>query len=138
MAQPGQKPLNFIRSIPANGATNVSRSLKTITLVFDKNVVNDSVWANNQRQVQLYLGIDRLQKGIDYRVTRVKDTVDPSQRRNIYVKLLHRLLPNTTYKVVVFPNLTSKAGEKLGSTVIITFTTGTSVSGSTSTVFIQE
>jgi len=136
MPEPGQKPLNFIRSVPTNGATNVSRSLKTITLVFDKNVVNDSVWANNQRQVQLFLGVNRLQKGVDYRVTRVKDTVDPNKRRNIYVKLLHRLLPNTTYKVVVFPDLTSKAGEKLGSTVIITFTTGSN--GSVSGGFIQE
>jgi len=133
MAQPGEKPLNFIRSIPANGAKNVSRLLKTITLVFDKNVVDNSVWANNQNQVQLYLGVDRLQKGVDYRVTR--STVF-SQRRNIYVKLLHRLLPNTTYKVVVYPNLSSKAGETLGSTVIITFTTGNS--GSVSGGIIQE
>lgn len=135
MPEPGQKPLNFIRSVPANGATNVSRSLKTITLVFDKNVVDDSVWTNNQRQVQLYLGADRLQKGVDYRVTR---STALSQRRNIYVKLLHRLLPNTTYKVVIFPDLVSKAGEKLGSTVIITFTTGSSGAISGGGSFMQE
>lgn len=120
------KPLNFIRSIPANGATNVSRSLKTITLVFDKNVVDDSVWTKNQRQVQMFLGADRLTKGVDYRVTR---STAFSQRRFIFIKLLHRLLPNTKYKVVVKPELASKAGEQLGSTVIITFTTGSTVSG---------
>ena len=32
MALPGQKPLNFISSIPKNKSTNVSTSLKTITL----------------------------------------------------------------------------------------------------------
>ncbi|MGE5389457.1 MAG: Ig-like domain-containing protein [Deltaproteobacteria bacterium] len=117
------KPLNFISSVPANGATNVSRSLKTITLLFDKNVVDDSVWVNNQRQVQMFLGADRLTKGVDYRVTR---STALSQRRKIFIKLLHRLLPNTKYKVVVKPGLTSKAGEQLGSTVIITFTTGSS------------
>jgi len=134
MPQPGQKPLNFIRSIPANGATNISRSLKTITLVFDKNVVDNSVWTNNQSQVQMFLGADRLQKGVDYRVTRSSAF---NQRRNIFVKLLHRLLPNTTYKVVIYPGMTSKAGEQLGSTVIITFTTGSTgaISGGS---FTQE
>ena len=120
MAQPGEKPLNFIRSIPSNGATNVSRSLRTMTLVFDKNVIDDSVWANNQKQIVVFKGITQLHKASDYRVTRINTS---SQRRNIYIKFLHSLAPNTKYKVAIYPDLISKAGETLGKTVLISFTT---------------
>ena len=83
--QPGQKPLNFVRSFPRNGATGVSPNLKTALLVFDKNVVNDAVWTNNRKLIKMWRGTVRI--GIN--VTRVKDTVDFSKRKNIYVKPRH-------------------------------------------------
>ncbi len=103
MAQPGEKPLSFVSSIPANGATNVARNIGTITLVFDKNVVDDSVWEDNKTQIDFWADSQRLQKRIDYNVVR---STAVEKRRNIYI------------------NLTSKAGESLGKSVIITFTTG--------------
>lgn len=121
MAQPGQKPLNFISSVPANGATNVSTSLKTMTLTFDKNVIDDSVWANNKKQVDVFIGPSHLNKTTDFHVTR---NTAFSQRRNIYLRFLHSLVPNTKYKVVIYPGMKSKAGQTLGKTVILTFTTG--------------
>ena len=121
MAQPGEKPLNFVSSIPANGATNVSRSIGTITLVFDKNVVDDSVWEDNKTQIDFWAGSDRLEKRIDYNVVRSTAT---AKRRNIYIKPIGLLKANTKYTIRIGPNLTSKACQSLGKSVIITFTTG--------------
>lgn len=120
MARVSQKPLNFVRSVPANGAADVSTRLSTILLVFDKNVVNNSVWTNNKRQIKLFRGTTRVAAN----VTRVPDTVDFSKRGNIYLKPKGHLLPLTKYHVVISPRLTSKAGETLGRTVTVTFTTG--------------
>ncbi|HEX3011863.1 MAG TPA: Ig-like domain-containing protein [Syntrophomonadaceae bacterium] len=113
------KPLSFVRSVPRNGATGVSTNLRTILLVFDKNVVNDAVWTNNRKQIKLLRGTTR----VSIRVARIPDTVDFSKRRNIYVHPVHTLRPSTRYRVVIGPNLTSKAGEKLGKTVTVTFKT---------------
>jgi len=118
--QAGQKPLNFVRSSPRNGATGVSPDLKTILLVFDKNVVNDSVWANNRKQVKLWRGTTQ----VSINVVRVKDTVDFSKRNNIYVKPVKPLRALTWYKIVIYPDLTAKNGEQLEKTVTIRFKTG--------------
>lgn len=118
--QPGQKPLNFVSSSPKNGATGVSPDLKTILLVFDKNVVNDSVWANNRKQIKLFRGSVQ----VSINVTRIKDTVDFSKRNNIYVKPVKSLRALTWYKIVIYPDLTAKNGEKLGKTITIRFKTG--------------
>ncbi len=118
--QAGQKPLNFVRSSPRNGATGVSPNLKTALLVFDKNVVNDTVWANNRQQIKMWRGTTPI--GIN--VTRIKDTVDFSKRNNIYIKPKKGLLSLTNYRIVIYPDLTAKNGEKLGKTVTIRFKTG--------------
>lgn len=121
--QPGQKPLNLVRSFPRNGATRVSPDLKTILLVFDKNVVNDEVWTNNRRQIKLWRGSTRV--GIN--VVRVKDTVNFAKRQNIYVKPIKGLRSLTNYRLIVYPDLTAKNGEELGKTVTIRFRTGSRV-----------
>lgn len=121
MPQPGEKPLNFIRSIPANRSRNVSPFISTITLFFDKNVVDDCVWRNNQRQIQVWEGTQRLEKDRDYRVVR---SFAFAQRRQIFIKPIGRLAANTDYTIAIFPGMSSKAGEKLGKTVIIKFRTG--------------
>jgi len=118
--QPGQKPLNFVSSYPRNGATGVSPDLKTARLVFDKNVVNDAVWTNNRQQIKMWRGTTQ----ISINVTRIKDTVDFSKRNNIYVKPKKGLRSLSWYKIVIYPNLTAKNGEKLGKTVTIRFKTG--------------
>ena len=118
--QAGQKPLNFVSSSPRNGATGVSPNLKTAVLIFDKNVVNDAVWTNNRQQVKMWRGTTQ----ISINVTRIKDTVDFSKRNNIYVKPKKGLRSLSWYKIVIYPNLTAKNGEKLGKTVTIRFKTG--------------
>jgi len=118
--QAGQKPLNFVSSSPQNGATGVSPDLKTVLLVFDKNVVNDVVWDNNRQQIKMWRGTTP----ISINVTRIKDTVDFSKRNNIYVKPTQALRSLSWYKIVIYPDLTAKNGEQLGKTVTISFQTG--------------
>ncbi len=116
--QPGQRPLNFVRSIPSSGSKNVS--LKPLLhLYFDKNVVSDNVWQNNRRQFQLFRGTTP----VSINVTRIPDTVDFSRRREIFVRPVNSLRTSTTYKLVIKKNLTSKAGETLAKQITITFTT---------------
>lgn len=114
------RPLHFVRSVPARGSTNVSPSIRTITLFFDKNVVNDAVWVNNRSQIRMFRGTTR----VAIRVTRIRDTVDFSQRRKIFVHPVNRLRANTKYTIVIGRNLQSKAGDTLGTTVRVSFTTG--------------
>lgn len=118
----GSRPLNFVRSIPARGSRNVSPGIRVITLFFDKNVVNDAVWTNNRNQIRMFRGSTR----VPIRVTRIRDTVDFSQRRKIFVRPVNRLRSNTRYTIVIRPNLRSKAGERLGRTVTVSFRTGSS------------
>lgn len=116
----GARPLNFVRSVPARGSRNVSPAIRTITLFFDKNVVNNAVWTNNRNQIRMFRGSTR----VAIRVTRIPDTVDMTQRRKIFVHPVNRLRANTRYTIVIGRNLRSKAGETLGETVRVSFTTG--------------
>ncbi|MEN6325986.1 MAG: Ig-like domain-containing protein [Syntrophomonas sp.] len=115
----GNKPLNFLSSSPANGATSVNRNITRIKLTFDKNVVNDTVWANNVKCVSLRQGTQL----VPATVSRVKDTVNMSERRNIYVYPKSKLKRAAKYTIVVNPKLTAKNQNKLGKTVTINFKT---------------
>ncbi len=116
--RPGQRPLRFLRSIPSNGARRVSLK-PLIHLFFDKNVVSDDVWANNVKQFELFRGT----VPVPINVTRIKDTVDFSRRREIFIRPVNNLRTSTTYRLVIKKNLKSKAGETLGRQITITFTT---------------
>jgi len=121
MPQFGEWPLRFIRSIPANRSRNVSPLIRTITLIFNKNVVDDSVWRNNRRQIQVWEGSKRLERGRDYRLVRSFAFAD---RRKIFIKPIGRLAANTQITIVILPRLMSRAGRRLNRTVIIRFRTG--------------
>ena len=116
----GLRDLRFVRSIPARGSHNVSPGLRVITLFFNRNVVNDAVWANNQSQIRMFRGSNQ----VAVRVTRIRDTVDFSQRRKKFVRPVNRLRANTRYTIVIGPNRKSRAGHRLGETVRVSFTTG--------------
>jgi hypothetical protein len=110
--------VTFVRSIPANGARNVSLT-PVIQTFFDKNVVNDSVWENNREEFDLV----RNEIIIPINVTRIPDTVDFDRRREIFIQPVNSLRPNTSYGLVIKKNLTSKSGETLGKQIRISFTT---------------
>jgi len=114
----GEKPLNFIRSIPADGCRHVSPLIRTITLVFDRNVCDHSVWMHNRKQIQVWEGMQRLVPGRDYRLVRSSDC------RKIFIKPIGRLAANTEITIAIYPHLMSRTCEKLCRTVIIKFRTG--------------
>lgn len=115
----GDKPLHFVSSSPANGATNVTPNISRIKLTFDKNVVKDGVWANNAKYITLRQGT----KLVPATVSRVKDTVNFNERGNIYIYPKSKLKSATKYTVVVSPKLTANNGNKLGKTLKINFKT---------------
>ena len=115
---PGTNPLNFVRSIPRNGATGVSRNPR-IQLVFTLNVVDDSVWTNNRSQIRLFRGNVRV--GIN-----VIRSANRALRRNIFVRPTSTLKPLTDYRLVILPGLTARNGMQLGETVTIRFRTTSS------------
>jgi hypothetical protein len=115
------RPLNFIGSIPADGSTNVSPLIRNIILIFDKSVFDHSVRRHNRFQIHVWEGTKRLEKGIDYHLSR---SFAFGGRRKIIIRMTRRLAANTEYTVAIFPHLTSRDGEKLGKTVIIKFKTG--------------
>lgn len=112
-----QRPLHFVRSSPRNGATGVSPNLRTILLVFDKNVTADSVWNNNREQIRLYRGDVRIAR-------RVFRSSLFANRNNIYVRPVFRLRSFTNYRVVIRPGLRARNGDTLGETITIRFRTG--------------
>lgn len=114
---PGQKPLSLISATledgrDIQGSTEIPAT-PAIKLSFDKNVVNDSVWENNKKSIGL---ISEKNENIPLNVTRIDDTVDFSQRMNIFARPVSPLVPGVSYKLKISPVLKSKAGEVLGRT----------------------
>ncbi len=114
---PGQKPLSIISATLEDGrvlqgSTEIP-TMPAVKLRFDKNVVNDSVWENNKKSISL---ISEKNESIPLHVTRIEDTVDFSQRMNIFVRPVNPLVPGVSYKLKISPVLESKAGEALGGT----------------------
>lgn len=112
---PGTNPLNFVRSVPRNGATGVSRNPR-IQLTFTLNVVDDSVWTNNRNQIRLFRGNVRVPINVIRSSSR-------ALRRNIFVRPTSTLRPLTSYRLVILPGLTGRNGMRLGETVTIRFRT---------------
>ncbi|MDD3653885.1 MAG: LysM peptidoglycan-binding domain-containing protein [Desulfotomaculaceae bacterium] len=112
----GEKPLRFIsareNTKELQGAIDVPLSPQ-ITLRFDKNVISDNVWQNNQNSITL----SSAQKAnVPLNFSRVPETVDFSQRVNIFLTPVQLLRPNTSYNLNISPRLRSKAGETLAET----------------------
>lgn len=112
--KPGEKLLHFVSITEdgreVQGSTQVPTRPK-FTVTFDKNVVNDTVWENNRKSFSLF---SQSGENIPINVTRIPDTVDFSQRRNIFVEPVNPLVPGTSYTLKISPNLKSKTGVTLG------------------------
>lgn len=126
----GQKPLNFCSITLEDGSEIDSPDglplIPKFKLTFDKNVVNMLCWENNSKCFSLY---DSKNKNIPLLVTKIDDTVDFSQRQNIFVQPAQQLLPATEYTLKISPDLRAKNGvATLGGTtsgkgVTVTFKT---------------
>lgn len=111
-----ERLLCLVDSIPAHGAIDVSPGRHTVTLVFDDNVVDNSVWFHNRNQIRMWAGTFK----IPIRVTRINTA---GQRRKIFVTPINGLPANTKFTIAVSPDLVSASGLSLGRTAIIKFTT---------------
>lgn len=127
---PGQKPLALV-SISLEEGGNVENAANIPTqpkfkIVFDKNVVNSALWANNRQCFSLS---GDGQTNIPIIVSKIDDTVDFTQRQNVFVQPVNSLTPGTTYRLFISPDLLAKNGNStLGGTtggqgVTITFKT---------------
>lgn len=113
---PGQKPMNYVGSFLTQISNNTSTTGADITtasvplrplikVVVDKNVVNDNVWANNQKAVtmQTSAGVS-----VPVQVSRIPDTVNFAERTNIFITPVNDLLPGERYRIIISPNLLAK------------------------------
>lgn len=108
----GEKPLSFLGIILEASGENVSNAVDIplkpkFTLSFDKNVVNSLFWENNSKCFNL---ITDSGDGVPIKVTKVDDTIDFSQRQNIFVEPVNALQPGTAYKLTISPDLMAKNG----------------------------
>jgi len=113
----GQKPLHIVTATLLSGthlqgATNISIN-PDMVLTFNKNVVNNIVWSNNQSSIKLTTSAGG---NVPITVTKVGDKIDFSQRQKIYLRPVHPLTPGTEYILRIFPGLKSFNGHTLGET----------------------
>ena len=119
---PGEKPLDFLSaSLVGGGKVQGSTDIPTnprFILNFDKNVVDENVWENNRRSFSL-----QSQNGetVPIAVSRIPDTVDFTQRQNIFIQPQRPLTAGSAYSLNISPGLKSKVGVTLGRDVTINF-----------------
>lgn len=89
-----------------NGATDIPLNPK-IRLEFDKNVVNNVIWANNSQCISLKSSNN---ENIVLSVTKIDDTVDFNFRQFIFVQPTASLQPETSYQLSISPDLMAKNG----------------------------
>jgi len=108
---PGQKPLSFVSiSLVDGGKVQDAADVPTepkFKLEFDKNVVNSTVWEINRNCFSL---VSQDNVDVPVIVTKVDDTIDFSQRNNIFVQPASPLSPGTSYTLKVSPALKAKNG----------------------------
>ena len=108
---PGQKPLSFISiSLVDGGKVQDAADVPTqpkFKLEFDKNVVNSTIWEINRNCFSL---VSQNNENVPVSVTKVDDTIDFSQRNNIFVQPASTLSPGTSYTLKISPALKAKNG----------------------------
>lgn len=111
-------PLMLVSSDPGNGSAGVTLDA-SITLGFNKNVINMSVRDNNRGQFSL----SGNGQAVPFSVIMADDQMEPEMKRIITIAPRGPLAPGTTYSLTIGSGLTAKSGASLGSDVIVTFTT---------------
>jgi hypothetical protein len=133
----GAKPLHFVSITLVGGGGNALNSATVplnpkFELLFDKNIVDDLVWAKNSQCFQLYD-----QAGQEVPVVVTRDSIDFSQRQVVYVQPASPLSPGAAYQLKVSPSLLAKNGVSVlsgttnGQGVTISFTTAAAQTATT-------
>lgn len=109
--EPGKKPLSFISiTLVDGGKVQGVADLPTepkFKLEFDKNVVNSTIWPINRNCFSL---VSQDKKSIPINVTKIDDTIDFTQRQNIFVQPVSALSPGTSYYLTISQDLKAKNG----------------------------
>jgi hypothetical protein len=129
----GSSPLNYIgaylTTVTGTSSTTDTADIAgstsillmpTVKLVFDRNVVNDSIWTANQACISME---DSSGTAIDIEVSRISDLDNFDERTNIFVKPNKQLTPSSVYKIVMNSSLQANNGNTLGSKKNVSFTT---------------
>lgn len=108
----GEKPLSFLGITLEGSGENVADAVDIplkpkFKLAFDKNVVNSLFWENNSKCFSL---ITDSGDGVPIKVTKVDDTIDFTQRQNIFIEPVSALQPGTAYRLFISPDLRAKNG----------------------------
>lgn len=128
------KPLNLVGACLTTISNNASTDGESIIdsntvpvnpfikIKIDKNIVNDTVWTNNQNCFTMETASGT---AVPVEVSRIPDTVTFAERNNVFLTPTLNLAGNTAYRIVISPELTGKNGVKLGEAITINFTTVT-------------
>lgn len=109
----------LVGSEPSDSSKDVSLDV-TITLLFNKNVVNFSVKDNNLNCIFLK---DSSGQIVDANLIFPDDQVEPDKKREIYIDPISDLKENTTYTVEISADMLAKNGSTLGEPSSVSFTT---------------
>ena len=119
MSEGNSNPLSLVSSNPASGQKNVELPVE-IRLSFSKNVINMTVKDKNRQCFALY---NASGVRVPVEVIMADDQMEPEKKREVALKPLQELQPDTAYTVKVAPELQSKSSVTLGKGAIITFVT---------------
>ena len=111
-------PLGLAESSIPDGSTNIPTNV-TITLTFNKNVVNFTVKDNNMTCFSLS---DSRGNNVPVSVLMGDDQVDPDIKRIVNIKP-SSLSEGETYALTISGRLTAKSGAVLGNDIILHFST---------------
>lgn len=113
------EPLALASSSPANGQTGVGLQ-PVIKLTFTKNVINLAIRDANKKCFSM---VSSTGSNVAIEVIMADDQIYPEEKRNVSLKPLQALKPNSTYTVKISSQLQAKSGVSLGREVTIKFTT---------------
>ncbi|MFZ5968340.1 MAG: Ig-like domain-containing protein [Bacillota bacterium] len=111
--------LDLVESVPKNAAKDVELDAQ-IKLLFNKNVVNQTVKENNAK---CFLLLDADNQVVPIDVIFPDDQMEPDRKREIMIKPKEALRENTSYRVKISPKLQSKNGTSLEKSISFSFTT---------------
>lgn len=109
-----------------------------IKLIFNKNVVNSTVWETNKQAISL---VDSEINSIAIQVDRISDEGDNSndaEKRHIFIRTIEPLTDGETYTIVIKGKLTANNGTTLGKEETISFTVSKANEDQVAVMVVEE
>ncbi|NMD68668.1 LPXTG cell wall anchor domain-containing protein [Bacillus sp. DNRA2] len=130
----GTDPVTFVGAYLTSISENVSTTGEdvkdsnniganpTIKLVFNKNVVNSTVWGTNSQAISLADANNNAVLVDVFRIPDEGDGANPDEKRNIFVKPTQALTAGATYTLTIKASLAANNTSTLGKKETVTFT----------------